>query len=249
MVRNKRFSQTVSNHGATPSAEIRMVPTRDAREAMEDHVSRLRAALAAVDMSSVIAAAERLWQAACEGRLVLIAGNGGSAANASHIAVDLSKSSLGRSPRAAAAPVRVRAVALNDAGSVLTAWANDEAYETVFAEQVKALARRGDIVVLLSVSGRSPNIVAAARAAREAGAGVIGLLGGDGGAVRALADQSIVIDSDDYQVVEDAHLAINHMLTKYICSAMGATLPRLSPPVSRPRRSSRPRVARRRIRR
>jgi D-sedoheptulose 7-phosphate isomerase len=203
---------------------------------MDDHVVRLRAALAAVDTAEIAAVSERLWQTARAGGLVLIAGNGGSAANAAHMAVDLSKSSLGRPPRTGS--VRVRAIALSDAGSVLTAWGNDETYESVFAEQVTTLAGEGDAVVLLSASGRSPNIVAAARAARSAGAAVIGLLGGDGGSVRALADHAIIVASDDYQVVEDAHLAINHMITTYVRLALGAKRPRIaiaptSPPLER----------------
>jgi D-sedoheptulose 7-phosphate isomerase len=202
------------------------VPAATARAAMDDHIFRLRGALGTIDTAHVVAVAERLWQVARNGGLVLIAGNGGSAANAAHMAVDLGKSSLGRPPRAAA--VRVRAVALSDAASVLTAWGNDEAYERVFAEQVTTLGREGDAVLLLSVSGTSPNIVAAARAARSAGAVVIALLGGDGGAVRALADLGIVVPSDDYQVVEDAHLAINHMITTYLRLAFGAKVPLLN---------------------
>ena len=111
------------------------------------------------------------------------------------------------------------------------------------------LAREGDTVVLLSVSGQSPNIVAAARAARSAGAAVIGLLGGNGGAVRALADCAIVVPSDDYQVVEDAHLAINHMMTTYVRLALGARMPRLDVGVPVTSRPARPGAASRRTRR
>lgn len=210
---------------------------------MDDHVFRIRAALAAVDTSDVVAVAEQLWQIARAGGLVLIAGNGGSAANAAHMAVDLGKSSLGRPPQPGAP--RVRAIALSDAASVLTAWGNDQTYESVFAEQVTTLARRGDAVVLLSVSGSSPNIVAAARAARSAGAAVIALLGGNGGAVRALADHAIVVPSDDYQVVEDVHLAINHMVTTYIRLALGAKIPRLNLAAAAPPSPARPKAARR----
>lgn len=240
-----------SGRGSAPArrptaADVR-VPAATARAAMDDHVFRLRGALAAVDTADVVAAAERLWHTARAGGLVLIAGNGGSAANAAHMAVDLSKSSLGRPPRPGA--LRVRAVALSDATSVVTAWGNDEAYESVFAEQVTTLAREGDTVVLLSASGQSPNIVAAARAARSAGAAVIGLLGGNGGAVRALADCAIVVPSDDYQVVEDAHLAINHMMTTYVRLALGARLPRLDVGVPMTSRPARPGAAPRRTRR
>ncbi|HLW47037.1 MAG TPA: SIS domain-containing protein [bacterium] len=219
----------------------------EARAAIDDHVFRLRAALAAVNTAEVVAVTERLWQIARAGGLVLIAGNGGSAANAAHMAVDLSKSTLGRPPRPDA--VRVRAVALSDASSVLTAWGNDEAYDTVFAEQITTLARPGDAVLLLSASGQSPNIVAAARAAHASGAVVVALLGGTGGAVRTLADHAIVVPSDDYQVVEDVHLAINHMMTTYIRLALGAKMPRITVAGAPPARPQRAGTARRRGRR
>jgi D-sedoheptulose 7-phosphate isomerase len=151
---------------------------------------------------------------------VLFCGNGGSAATASHLALDLGKSTLGRTPRADGP--RVRTVCLSDPTPVLTAWANDEGYEGVFAEQVRTLARPGDAVVLLSVSGTSPNIVAAARAARKAGATVIALVGGRGGTVRDLADLAVVVPSEDYGVVEDVHLAIDHMITNYLREALGS---------------------------
>jgi D-sedoheptulose 7-phosphate isomerase len=239
MSRNRRRppSRDRSADGIAPGAGA-------ARAAVDDHIFRLRQALAAVDTSAVLAAAERLWRTARAGGVVLIAGNGGSAANAAHMAVDLSKSALGRPPRPGVP--RVRAIALGDASSTLTAWANDDGYETVFAEQVTTFAGRGDTVVLLSVSGRSPNIVAAARAARDAEASVIALLGADGGPVRALADHAIVVPSDDYQVVEDAHLAINHMFTTYLRLAVGATAPRVGPTKVVPRRTETHRAARRR---
>jgi D-sedoheptulose 7-phosphate isomerase len=228
MSRSKRVRPrraAARGRGGVPGGALRAVPAGDARAAIDDHVFRLRAALAAIDVSAVAAAGERLLGVLRAGGLVLIAGNGGSGATASHLAVDLGKAALGRPPRPGAP--RLRAIALSDAAAVLTAWANDEAFETAFAEQITTLARPGDAVVLLSVSGRSPNIVAAARAARSAGAAVIALLGGDGGMVRGLADQALVVPSDDYQVVEDAHLAINHMLTTYLRLALGVKAPRV----------------------
>jgi len=176
-----------------------------------------------VSPTQIAAVAERLWQLARAGGLILIAGNGGSAATASHMAVDLSKTSLGRPARTNG--LRVRALCLGDSAPVVTAWANDEGYARVFAEQIAALAGPQDAVVLLSVSGDSPNVVAAARAAREAGATVVALLGGRGGAVRALADLSVVVPSDDYFIVEDVHLAINHIVTGYFRDALATETP------------------------
>ncbi len=241
MSRSSRRRTAARGAAKRPAAGVVQVAAGAARAAMDDPVFRLRAALAAVDTSDLVAFSERLWQIARAGGLILIAGNGGSAASASHMAVDLGKSSLGRPPRAGAP--RLRALALSDAVSTLTAWANDDAYESAFAEQVTTLAGAGDAVLLLSVSGHSPNIVAAAQAARDAGASVFALLGGDGGAVRALADHAIVVPSDDYQIVEDAHLAINHMLTTYIRLALGVRTPRVAAPIQPSPRTGRPRAA------
>jgi D-sedoheptulose 7-phosphate isomerase len=191
-----------------------------ARPVVEAHLARLRSCLEAVPASQIAEVAERLWQVARAGGLIMIAGNGGSAATASHMALDFGKSTLGRPPRADG--LRVRTVCLSDPTPVLTAWANDEGYELVFAEQVTSLARPGDAVVLLSVSGTSPNIVAAARAARKAGEMVIALLGGRGGNVRDLADLAVVVPSEDYGVVEDVHLAIDHMVTNYLRETLGS---------------------------
>lgn len=189
-----------------------------------EHLVRLRACLEEVDPARIAAAAEHLRRVVEAGGLILTAGNGGSAATASHMALDLGKSTLGRPPRRSLP--RARTLSLADPPAVLTAWANDEGYEGVFAEQVAALARPGDAVVLLSVSGTSPNILAAARAARAAGASVVALVGGKAGPLGAIAEVTVSVPSDDYGVVEDVHLAINHILTSYLREV----LPRLARP-------------------
>jgi D-sedoheptulose 7-phosphate isomerase len=137
-------------------------------------------------------------------------GNGGSAATASHFVCDLVKTARG----AGMAPMR--AFALVDNVPLLTAWANDCAYERSFAEQILALVEPGDIVVVISASGNSPNVVAALAAASTCGARTIGLLGFDGGAVRDLVDVAVHIPCDDYGLVEDAHAAIAHAMTTAI---------------------------------
>jgi D-sedoheptulose 7-phosphate isomerase len=167
-----------------------------------------------VPLAPIVQAAERLLEVARAGGLLLLAGNGGSAATASHMALDLGKSTLGRPPHHDVR--RLRAISLADPSPVVTAWANDTGFGGVYAEQVRSLARPGDAVMLLSVSGDSPNVLAAARAARHVRATVIALLGHPGGAMRRLADIAVVVPSQDYGVVEDVHLAINHMITNYL---------------------------------
>jgi len=189
------------------------------RAAARAYLTRLRGSLAEISAGEIAAVAHRVWEVARGGGTIFVAGNGGSAATAAHLAVDLGKSTLGRPMRAGTR--RVRAVALCEP-ALLTAWANDHGYDGVFAEQLRTLARPGDAALLVSVSGNSPNIVAAAHAARAAGAVVIALLGRPGGVVRDLADLAVVVPSEDYGIVEDAHLAINHIVAAHVREALDA---------------------------
>ncbi len=198
----------------------RIHPAQASLPVVGSYLARLRECLRQVQADRIAEVAERLWDVARSGGQIIVAGNGGSAATASHMALDLGKSTLGGERRRAA--LRIRTVALNDPGPVITAWANDHGYDRVFAEQITTLARPGDAAVFCSVSGNSPNIVAAARAARSIGTVVIALLGRPGGVLRDLADLAVVVPSEDYQIVEDAHLAISHMVTRYLMKAMAS---------------------------
>ena len=160
-----------------------------------------------LDLQAATAAAGTLRSARERGATVFVAGNGGSATTASHMVTDLM---FGRGlPEPG-----LRVVGLADNQAVITATANDVAYEEVFARQIRRLASPGDVLVLISASGNSPNVVAAAKAARELEVCVIGLTGFDGGALAGLSDVSIHVASPAgaYGPVEDAHLIINHML-------------------------------------
>ena len=147
---------------------------------------------------------------------IFVAGNGGSAAAASHLALDLQKATRGNG-------VKTRAVSLADSVALITAWANDESFERVFAEQLEALARSGDALVVISVSGSSPNLVAALRTARSKGLITVGLLGKDGGQARALVDHAVVVPSYDYGWVESAHGMLAHVLTYALREGGGAS--------------------------
>jgi D-sedoheptulose 7-phosphate isomerase len=137
-------------------------------------------------------------------RRVYLMGNGGSASTASHLACDLLKGVPGRRPPG------VLAFALPDNIALVTAWANDTDYERVFAEQVALLTEPGDVLVAISVSGRSPNVLAALKVARGAGLRTVGLLGMDGGPAVGLIDAVVRVPSHDYGVVETVHVAIGH---------------------------------------
>jgi D-sedoheptulose 7-phosphate isomerase len=137
------------------------------------------------------------------GNKLLIVGNGGSAADAQHIAAEI----VGRYKQERSA---YAAVALTTDTSSLTAISNDYGFEQVFARQVEGLGRRGDVLLALSTSGRSPNIMAALRTARERGLVTVGFTGSKGEALGALCDHLLVSPSDDTAVIQEIHLAAAH---------------------------------------
>jgi phosphoheptose isomerase len=165
------------------------------------------------DLRPVVAAAEAIASAIRNGGAVLTFGNGGSAADAQHIAAEL----VGRFERERAP---MAAVALTADSSVLTSVANDYGYERVFARQVEALGRRGDVAVGISTSGRSPSVVAALEAARARGLTTIALTGGDGGAAGRTAAIHVSVPSAVTARVQEVHRTLLHA----ICEIVEATL-------------------------
>jgi len=146
------------------------------------------------------------------GGTLFFAGNGGSAADAQHIATEYVVRYKKGGQRA------LRAVALTTDTSILTAAANDFGYDQVFARQVEALARPGDVLIVHSTSGGSPNCVLAVKRARELGVTTIAFLGGSGGALGALADHVFVVRDDRTNHIQEIHLAVQHQ----ICAILSA---------------------------
>jgi D-sedoheptulose 7-phosphate isomerase len=149
------------------------------------------------------------------GGTLFFAGNGGSAADAQHIAAEY----VVRYRRGGQRPLR--AIALTTDTSALTATANDMGYEQVFSRQLEALGRTGDLLVLHSTSGESANCVAAAVTARALGITTVGLLGGTGGALARCVDHPFVIRDDRVNHVQELHLAIQHQITAILASEHG----------------------------
>jgi phosphoheptose isomerase len=171
----------------------------------------------------ILDAAEALVACLAVGGKVLVCGNGGSAAQAQHLVGELVGRYRLSSRRALAA------IALTADTAVLTAWANDVGYDDVFARQVAALGRPGDILIGLSTSGRSRNVVRAFETARALGMRTLALLGGDGGTLAPLADVPITAPSADTQRIQETHLAIVHLLCELVearVAAGEATTPR-----------------------
>ncbi len=159
----------------------------------------------------LVAASARAVRA---GGKILLFGNGGSAADAQHIATELVvRFARDRAP--------IAAIALTTDTSALTAAGNDLGFEAVFARQVEALGRAGDVAVGISTSGRSPNVIAGLRAAKGRGLVAAALAGGDGGALRGLADPLLVVPSRETARIQEMHIAIGHALCAALEDALG----------------------------
>lgn len=173
---------------------------------LENYRRHVVAALSSVDLHRVRLAVEWLRQARDGDRQVFICGNGGSAATASHLACDLVKGASHDRRR------RFRVMALTDSMPTITAYANDVGYESVFVEHLRNFARSGDLLIAISGSGRSSNVVAAVEYANREGCRSIGLTGRDGGDLGRLARLHLHVPEAHMGRIEDVHMALCHML-------------------------------------
>src|SRR5580765_1155040 len=173
---------------------------------ISDYIKAQQAAHASIPVDAVAQLLDKLRAALKEGRQVLVFGNGGSAANASHFATDLGKGSSDKVGK------RFRVLSLNDNVSWMTALANDYAYEDAFAGQLQNYGRAGDLALGISVSGNSPNCVKALAWAKENGLRTVALVGAKRGRMAEVAEQVLVINDTHYGRVEDAQMGICHML-------------------------------------
>jgi D-sedoheptulose 7-phosphate isomerase len=192
--------------------------SQDSRDPIGAHLARSLAALERATRDAPLRAvvsdiAATITAALRAGNKLLIIGNGGSAADAQHIAAEI----VGRYKKDRPAWA---AIALTTDTSALTAIANDYGFESVFARQVEGLGTRGDVLLALSTSGRSANILAALRTARECGLFTIGFTGARGEALAALCDHLLIAPSDDTPVIQQIHLTIAHAICDEIEQAL-----------------------------
>ncbi|MDQ3845167.1 MAG: SIS domain-containing protein [Bacteroidota bacterium] len=176
------------------------------KDYLQNYIQEQRKALESIPVDEVEKLITTFRKALKEDRQIFVFGNGGSACNASHFVTDLGKSSSDKTYR------RFRCLSLNDNVSWITAIGNDYAYEDVFLRQLENYARPNDIVMTLSVSGSSPNIVKAVEWCRQNDVYTIALVGGKKGKVAPLADHVITIDDTHYGRVEDCQMHICHMI-------------------------------------
>lgn len=177
------------------------------------YADQLAAAIKSISSQTfddVYAALENVIQ---NGKRVYVAGNGGSSAIADHLCCDWTKGT-----HVSAMP-SLKTHSLSASVGLLTALSNDFSYEQAFERQLEMYAEKGDLVVLISSSGNSPNVVKAAQAARDMGATVLGLTGFSGGKLRELAHLSVHVPVNNYGIVEDAHQSVMHVLAQYLARA------------------------------
>ncbi|HKO97144.1 MAG TPA: D-sedoheptulose 7-phosphate isomerase [Pyrinomonadaceae bacterium] len=173
------------------------------RDSLQEHLNAIRAVLEQ-KLDDIEQTGRLIIETLRSGNKVLLCGNGGSAADAQHIAAEL----VGRYEKHRRA---YPAIALSTDTSALTAISNDYGYEGVFARQVEALAVAGDLLIAISTSGKSPNVIKAAEKAREIGCRVIGLTGCSGQPLAAACDLSVVVPAERTSRVQEAHITIGHL--------------------------------------
>ncbi|MCC6300612.1 MAG: SIS domain-containing protein [Anaerolineales bacterium] len=175
---------------------------------IKTYINQLTETVNQLPVDRVAEVVEILRTARLQGRQVFIMGNGGSASTATHFVCDLAKNT--RHP----SHPHFRAIGLTDNMAILSAYANDEGYENVFAAQLANLIEADDIVIAISASGNSANVLKAVEAARKHNACTIGFTGFDGGRLGSMVDLQVHVNSHIIEHVEDIHLMLEHMIVK-----------------------------------
>ncbi|KPJ63736.1 MAG: phosphoheptose isomerase [Syntrophobacter sp. DG_60] len=170
---------------------------------------RIKKDVISKDTAKFIDLAEYISRAFNNDKKLMICGNGGSAADAQHIAAEfVNRFQLERQP--------LPAMALTTDTSIITSVANDYGYEEIFSKQIKALGVEGDILLAISTSGRSGNILSAIRTAKEGGLYTVGLMGGDGGEMLTLVDLALVVESNQTPRIQEAHILAGHLICELV---------------------------------
>jgi len=176
------------------------------KEWINQYVDGYKKALDAIPLDRIYDLIKEFAGANKSGKQIFVCGNGGSSANASHFVTDMAKGASDKMQ------TRFKCISLNEHTSLITAIGNDYSYKDIFRRQLENLATEGDILLTLSVSGNSPNLVEAIQWANENSMHTIALLGANNGQLTKLAHETIVVDSLHYGHVEDIHMLICHMI-------------------------------------
>jgi len=179
-------------------------------ESIINYFAELEQMMRAISLSDLKKVLGILEEGYHNGHRIFVMGNGGSAATASHFALDLSKNTI-----MPGAP-RVKAISLTDHVPLITAWSNDTHYEHIFAEQLANMIEPGDVVIGISASGNSANVINAVKLARQNRAATIGLLGAKGGKLKDMVDAYVLAPGQNIEQEEDAHMILTHVITRHM---------------------------------
>jgi D-sedoheptulose 7-phosphate isomerase len=186
-----------------------LAPCHNNMTFLEHYKSALFQAIEKIPLDKVSEAIDWFKEARANGRTIFVCGNGGSASTASHFACDIIKgASFNRESR-------FRIIALTDSLPAITAYSNDVCYDCVFCEQLKNFAESGDIVMAISGSGNSPNVLRAIEYANRLGCRTVSLTGRDGGKLGSMAQLNIQVSAPHMGRIEDAHMVVCHMIGYY----------------------------------
>lgn len=180
------------------------------RKFAESYLAGATSCLREIHLEELERIVDVVTHAHAEGRNIYVFGNGGSASAASHIACDWGKGTSVPGKK------RLKIVSLSDNIALITAWANDFSYELVFREQLENLLEPGDVVIGLTASGNSPNVLRAMEYAKQSGAVTIGFIGFGGGKLKSIVDYEITVSSRNYGQVEDIQMTLNHIISQYL---------------------------------
>ena len=182
---------------------------------IDDYFSKLKKGLDELDKNMIKKIIDVLYGAWKEEKQVFIFGNGGSASTASHFACDIGKNTLGRKYNDKNIK-RFKVISLTDNVATITAYGNDLSFEDIFSQQLNNLVTKGDVVIAITGSGNSPNVIKAIEVAKESGAKIISFLGFDGGKVKDLADYPLIFKDNHYGRIEDAHIILEHLISSIL---------------------------------
>lgn len=177
---------------------------------IRSYLTRLQDVLTKVNVDEIAAIAQVLHDAYEKQKMILVMGNGGSGATASHIASDMNKGACFHAEK------KFRFLSLSDCMPMILSLGNDVGFESIFVEQLKAYAQPGDVVLGISGSGNSPNVLRAIEHAKRLGCVTIGVCGYDGGKLKPLVDHCFHVKVNDMQLVEDVHLILGHILMRIL---------------------------------
>jgi D-sedoheptulose 7-phosphate isomerase len=179
---------------------------------VQEYLARFSRLLDDLDPTETTGLADDVYRAWQDGKFVFICGNGGSGSNSSHFCEDLGKSTLDPADFTNKDARRLKVLSLTDNTPYILAWANDEGFERVFVEQLKNFASQDDLLIAISGSGNSPNVLNAVEWARDHGMKTWGITGYDGGKLKSLADAKVHVPLDDMGMVESVHLVLFHWI-------------------------------------